>query len=80
MITRHAEVVKLLLDNNAEVNASRHTDGATALHIAAQKGHAEVVKLLLDNNANVNAIYTAYGATALFVAAQNCHKNKTMLT
>jgi len=56
------------------------TDGATALHIAAQKGHAEVVKLLLDNNANVNAIYTAYGATALFVAAQNCHKNKTMLT
>jgi len=45
--------VKLLLDYKADVNASRHTYGATPLFIAAQNGQAEVMKLLLDYNADV---------------------------
>ena len=36
------------------MNASRHTDGVSSIHVAAQNGHHNVVKLLLDNNANVN--------------------------
>ena len=70
----HQDVVKVLLDNNADVNASRHTDGATALYVAAQNGHGEVVKLLIDKSADVNASrHTDDGSTALYVAAQNGH-------
>ena len=65
--------MKLLLDNNADVNARRTDDGATPLHVAAQNGHTEVVKLLLDNNADVNASCTDDGATPLHVAARNGH-------
>ena len=53
-VNGHAELVKLLLFNNADVNANR-TDGATLLYVAAQNGHTEVLKLLLDSNADVNA-------------------------
>ena len=50
----HTEVVKLLLEKGAEVNAKESTDSATALMMAANNGHAEVVKLLLEKSANVN--------------------------
>ena len=69
----HQDVVKVLLDNNAEVNATRHTDGVTALHVATVNGHAEVVKLLLDHNADVNASRHTDGVTALHIAAQEGH-------
>ena len=69
----HVEVVKVLLDNKANVNASRPTNGVTPLWIAAQEGHVEVVKLLLDNEADVNVSRHSDGDTPLFVAAQNGH-------
>jgi len=69
----HVEVVKLLLDNNADVNASRTNDGTTSLYIAAYNGRTEVVKLLLDNNADVNASRTDDGTTPLYIAAQYGH-------
>jgi len=70
----HTEVVKVLLDNNADVNARRTDDGATPLDAAAYNGHTEVVKLLLDNNADVNARRTSDdGATPLYIAADNGH-------
>jgi len=50
----HTEVVKVLLDNKADVNVSRPTDGVTPLFIAAQNGHAEVIKQLLANKVDVN--------------------------
>jgi len=65
--------VKLLLNNNADVNASRSDNGATPLYVAAQNGHTEVVKLLQDNNADVNASRTNDGSTPLYVVAQNGH-------
>jgi ankyrin repeat protein len=49
----HTEIVKLLLDANADVNAA-NTNGLSPLYMAAQKGHTEVVKLLLVANADVN--------------------------
>jgi len=39
----------LLLDSEADVNASRTDDGATPLYVAALSGHVDTVKLLLDN-------------------------------
>ena len=69
----HTDVVRVLLGNKADVNASRHTDGVTPLYIAAQNGHTEVVKLLLDNKADVNASRHTDGVTPLYMAAQNGH-------
>lgn len=43
----HAEVVKLLLANGADINAETE-HGSTALMRAGYKGHAKVVKLLQD--------------------------------
>jgi len=62
------EVVKLLLDSKAEVNA-RCTDSYTALLYAAQRGFVEVVKLLLCNKADVNVSRHSDGAMPLLMAA-----------
>ena len=43
----HIEVVKLLLDNKADVNTARKADGVTPLFMASQEGHTDIVKLLL---------------------------------
>jgi len=60
-----SEVVKVLLQNKANVNVGTHTDGSTPLHIATRTGDAEVVKLLVENKANVNAGRHTDGATAV---------------
>jgi cytohesin len=49
------ELIKLLLANEADVNARRPSDGATVLHLAVQSGNREIVELLLTNKADVNA-------------------------
>ena len=74
-VKRHVNVVKILLEYNADVN-----DGVTALYTAAQEGHVDVVKTLLENIADVNASRHT-GATALYVAAQEGHIDvvKTLL-
>lgn len=66
----YLEVVKLLVENGAYVDAKLNTDGATPLYIASLNGHLEVVELLLnagaDPNVEVSSIYTP-----LYVAAYN---------
>ena len=47
----HTDIVSLLLEHGADVNA-RSKDGGTALHAAAFLGRAETVKLLLDKGAD----------------------------
>ena len=67
----HLDVVKLLLESKADVNAE-HTDGRTALMAAAQNGHLEIVKMLLESKADVNAKDND-GVTALMLAAVEGH-------
>ena len=61
-----ADVVKVLLDANADVDGADR-EGSTPLRNAAYNGHAAVVRLLLDANANVNA-RMAGGGTPLYYA------------
>ena len=63
----HLEVVKLLLERNADVNIQDKL-GRTALISAAWKNYLEVVELLLERNSDVN-IQTVSGQTALIIAA-----------
>ena len=68
------EVVKLILDNGADVDL-RGIDGATALIVASTFGHTDIVKLLLDNGASINERGGPGGAAALYGAAKEGHLN-----
>ena len=74
----HTEIVKLLLDAKADVNAARKIDGMTPLHTASANGHVETVKLLLGAQANVNAADTD-GRTPLSMASLNGHTETVKL-
>ena len=59
----HTEVVALLLEHGADVNA-KSRDGGTALHTAAFLGRAETVKLLLEKGADTT-LRNNMGGTAI---------------
>jgi len=65
---RYIEIIKLLLDNGADVNKARSWRGNTPLIEAAlpliYTNQPQIIKLLLDNGANVN-IPDDYGETFL---------------
>ena len=44
------EIVKLLIENGADVNA-KNEDGETALHLANRKGYLDIVKYLIAKGA-----------------------------
>ena len=54
--TKNAEIVKLLIDEGADVNI-KNSQGQTALMMAAfwHTNNIDIVKMLLDNGADVNA-------------------------
>ena len=70
----NVEVVKLLLDEGAEVDA-RASDVSTPLHWAASHGEAEVVKLLLGQRASVE-VTNNRGETPLLFACSYNHKEE----
>ena len=65
----HTEVVALLLEHGADVNA-KSRDGSTALHTSAFLGRVETVKLLLEKGADVN-LRNNTGSTAIEGAKLN---------
>lgn len=74
------DIVKMLLDAGADVNAASRKDGdltigMTPLMLAALDGTEDVVQLLLDKGANVNA-RTPNGDTALSIAKELGQKNQ----
>ena len=66
----HTEVVKVLLEEGADVNVLAAFDRETPLHCAAQGGCVEMIKLLLNRGANVNA-RDAFDESVLHYAARN---------
>ena len=65
------EIVKLLLDRGADVNA-KDSYGWTPLLYAAAHGKNEIVKLLLDRGADVN-VKANDGKTALSIAESSSY-------
>ena len=68
----HEAVVKLLLDNGAELETKDTEYGQTLLLCAAGSGHEAVVKLLLDNGADISIENTS-GWTSFQLAALNSY-------
>jgi len=69
-----AEVVELLLDNGAEINArttgsAQNKGGHTPLHFAVMHGHVQVVELLTRRGAAVDSVDYYFGQTPLIRAA-----------
>ncbi|KAG0693344.1 Ankyrin repeat domain-containing protein 29 [Chionoecetes opilio] len=67
----HVDLVRELLEQGAESNATRHT-GTGALFFAAQGGFLDIVTVLLDRGCSINQA-SKDGGTALIVAAQCGH-------
>ncbi|RDA96188.1 hypothetical protein CP533_1689 [Ophiocordyceps camponoti-saundersi (nom. inval.)] len=63
-------IVNLLLERGAYVNARNKIARSTALHAAAERGAEGLVKLLLDEGAEVNA-QDRYSQTALYIATES---------
>jgi ankyrin repeat protein/cell division protein FtsB len=50
--TGHVEIIRLLLQNGADVNAKSNV-GHTPLHCSAWNGHVDILHLLVENGANL---------------------------
>ena len=63
------EIVKLLLEKGADVNARDNRIGAMAIMVASDKGHVDIIKLLIENGADINA-KDNNSSTPLMIAAE----------
>jgi ankyrin repeat protein len=66
----HKEIVDLLLEAGAEVDAQTGANDGTALMLAVHQGHTEVVKRLLQAGACINA-RSGHGYSVLAYAITN---------
>ncbi len=73
----HCDVVRLLLQSEADVNAVTAA-GKTAVMQASKNGHYDVVELLLERGGEVNRV-TPAGCSALILASENGHCNVVKL-
>ena len=67
------DATKMLIEDNAEVNAVSWEYQLTALHFACYGGHVDVATVLLQNGADVNAVDEQFQLTALHVVAEKGH-------
>lgn len=65
----HLEVVKMLVQEKADVNSPAAPGGRTALQAAVEREFIEIVNILLAERADINAPAAMQGATALQLAA-----------
>ena len=66
----HVDVIILLVDSKANIDANGHND-ITPLHVACQREHREATKILLSNGANVNSKDFAGSTPLHFVVIHN---------
>jgi len=66
------ELLKILLDNGADVDSRGKSSGATALMVASELGYVKIVKLLIEGGANIDFI-TQNRLNALKIASQYGH-------
>ncbi|MGI9625895.1 MAG: ankyrin repeat domain-containing protein, partial [Longimicrobiales bacterium] len=71
------EVLRILLESGADLEAGTRLGGHTPLHIASRVGHGDIVGQLVEAGADVGA-RTTTGATALHFAASS--DNETALS
>jgi len=71
------DVIKLLVEHGAKVDAV-NSQGATAMHCAAEKGFTEMITYLLDHGAALNSQLTA-GHTGVLLAASCGHPDAVKL-
>jgi ankyrin repeat protein len=64
------DIVRVLIEAKANVEARSRLGGYTPLHLAAQGGHLTVVRALLDGGATTGVATTTTGVTPLHLAAQ----------
>lgn len=69
---RHPEIVRLLLDHGADVNATQ-ADDFTPLHEAAQNGMLEVTQWLIERGAQINPCLSSSSKTPLALAIEGQH-------
>lgn len=70
------DLIKLLLENGADINATYGTYDDTALHIAANQNYKkEIIAYLLDKGANIEA-KNKKGETALDILASSSELSK----
>ena len=67
----HPDVMKVLIDAGADIEARDNSDGRTPLHVVSQRGHIRAVEVLIRAGAGV--CYTNDGNTCLVLAAGNGH-------
>ncbi|UKZ66398.1 uncharacterized protein TrAtP1_007573 [Trichoderma atroviride] len=68
----HLEIVQLLVDKGADINASHGIVSGSALHAAAMEGHLDIVKFLTGRGANIHARLCWQGS----VLASSIHPTK----
>lgn len=73
----YAEAVKLLLDNNANINA-RDLFNGTPLHRTIQNGHVEVVKILIKRGADIEARSTTGNTPLNFAISAESNRIEVM--
>ena len=73
--SNHADVLKVLLDYGADVNAEDHW-GWSLLHYTTYAGNADMTKMLLEKGANPNIVERTEGRTPLHYAAQRGEKTQ----
>lgn len=69
----HSEVVRLLIDNGADINVAENHYGLDPLMLATDLGREAVVQLLLERGANRKYEDPEHRASALHLAAKAGH-------
>ena len=72
------EIVKILLEKKADVNATDSNEGMTPLMRACLSGHIDIIEFLLNHNVNIN-IKDNDGWTALMLATVEGYNTITQI-